>query len=288
VGFLDEARHDNKSNSAKIYCKKGIKNTIIRNGRKFSINMNGFVALNGNSLLKCKRIARSFDLSSFYCEIRIVNMKSKENAGKLQLLVNKYVSLIKLVRNQKFDRKTINKKVLTDEIIDKKVKMFKEAFRKMKIENIGENINIKDLLDLKGLEEEITIEKFLKKELFKDGKFKTEKKLLNEFKKELDTDEWRKIFENEKKIATVLDNARTHVAKITKAIAEILNIKLVFLEKYSSDLNLIERVWYSIKHKISATFVKDEVFLMVEYSHYFYKYANSETLSKKWIETYIN
>ncbi|MDR2545743.1 MAG: hypothetical protein LBD03_09495 [Methanobrevibacter sp.] len=54
----------------------------------------------------------------------------------------------------KYTKKTIIKKVLTDEIIDKKVKMFKEVFRKMKIENIGENTNIEDLLDLKGLEEE--------------------------------------------------------------------------------------------------------------------------------------
>ncbi|WP_211263809.1 transposase, partial [Methanobrevibacter cuticularis] len=100
--------------------------------------------------------------------------------------------------------------------------------------------------------------------------------------------DWKEMFENEKRIVIVLDNAKTHIAKIGKTIAKILNIKLVFLEKYASDINPIERVWYSIKDKLSVTYVEDEMFLMTEFSRYFYIYANSRTLVENWLDTYIN
>ncbi|WP_211263739.1 transposase, partial [Methanobrevibacter cuticularis] len=100
--------------------------------------------------------------------------------------------------------------------------------------------------------------------------------------------DWKEMFENEKRIVIVLDNAKTHIAKIGKTIAKILNIKLVFLEKYASDINPIERVWYSIKDKLSVTYVEDEMFLMTEFSRYFYIYANSRTLIENWLDTYIN
>ncbi|WP_211263788.1 hypothetical protein, partial [Methanobrevibacter cuticularis] len=88
VGSLDEARYDNKCNSGKLFYKKGFKNEIIRNGDRFSINAFGFQTFDGNSLIKFKRTARTFDLSTFYCEIRINNMESKENTAKLQLLID--------------------------------------------------------------------------------------------------------------------------------------------------------------------------------------------------------
>jgi transposase len=91
-----------------------------------------------------------------------------------------------------------------------------------------------------------------------------------------------------KRIVIVLDNAKIHIAKIGKAIAEVLNIKLVFLEKYASDINPIERVWYAIKDKLSVTYVEDEIFLMTVFSRYFYIYANSRTLTENWLDTYIS
>lgn len=36
------------------------------------------------------------------------------------------------------------------------------------------------------------------------------------------------MFENEKRIVIVLDNAKIHIAKIAKSIVKIFNIKLVF------------------------------------------------------------
>lgn len=136
-------------------------------------------------------------------------------------------------------------------------------------------------MDLKNLNDEISDEKLFKRENFKYKKTQSEKSLLYQFEKELKEGNWAKMFENEKRIVIVLDNARTHIAKIAKTIAKILNIKLVFLEKYASDINPIERVWYAIKDKLSVTYIEDDIFLMMKFSHYFYIYANSKTLTEK-------
>ncbi len=45
----------------------------------------------------------------------------------------------------------------------------------------------------------------------------------------------------------ILDNARYQKCKIVWAVAEILNIELLYLPAYSPNLNLIERLWKSVK-----------------------------------------
>ena len=292
IGSLDEARYDNKCNPGKLYYKKGTNNDIIRNGDRFSLNFYGFQTFEGNSVARVKRTARTLDLSTFYCDIRINNMESKENAGKLQLLIDKYNAEIKAVRNEKFNRNTVKKNVLEEELIEKKVKILENALGKMEIDNIDDLLSNQekflDLLDLENLDDEINNEKLFKRENFKYQKTQSEKSLLYQFEKELKEGNWKEMFENEKRIVIVIDNARTHTAKISKAIAKILNIKLVFLEKYASDINPIERVWYAIKDKLSVTYVEGETFLITEFLRYFYIYANSETLTEKWLDTYIS
>jgi len=292
IGSLDEARYDNKCNPGKLYYKKGTKNDITRNGDRFSLSFFGFQTFDGNSVARVKRTARTLDLSTFYCDIRINNMESKENTAKLQLLVDKYIAELKAIRNEKFNRSTVGKKVLEEELIERKVKILEDGLKKMEIDNVDDIIsnqeNLLNLLDLENLNDEIDDEKLFKRENFKYQKTQSERSLLYQFEKELKEGNWKEMFENEKRIVIVLDNARTHIAKISKAIAKILNIKLVFLEKYASDINPIERVWYAIKDKLSVTYVEDEIFLITEFMRYFYIYANSRTLTEKWLDTYIS
>jgi transposase len=47
----------------------------------------------------------------------------------------------------------------------------------------------------------------------------------------------------------VLDNARYQHCAVVKALAEQLNIPLLFLPSYSPNLNLIERLWRFVKKK---------------------------------------
>ncbi len=48
----------------------------------------------------------------------------------------------------------------------------------------------------------------------------------------------------------VLDNARYQHCALVKALAQQLNIQLVFLPSYSPNLNLIERLWRFTKKKV--------------------------------------
>ena len=47
-----------------------------------------------------------------------------------------------------------------------------------------------------------------------------------------------------------MNNARIHKAKITKIVADILNINLIFLPPYCPFLNPIEKVWRDVKREI--------------------------------------
>jgi transposase len=285
---LDECRYDTQCKPGKIFYKKGFKNEIVRNGDKFNLNIFGFQTFNGNSLIEFKRRSKTFDMLMFLMEIRVRNGVNKENMGKLQLKINEYTNIVNTIRNEKFDKSTVKKSVIKKEIIEKKTQNFENALKSI---NNEEELNfdidqasIIESIDLNIFEEEIADEKILKRKKFDNNKVQREKDVLYQILKEFQTKEYKDIFAEEKKIWIVLDNAKIHIAKLTKQIAEVLNIELIFIEPHASDLNPIERVWYSVKDKMSVTYVEDETYLINHFSDYFYFYANSETLNKKWIE----
>ncbi|KZX12248.1 transposase [Methanobrevibacter curvatus] len=111
----------------------------------------------------------------------------------------------------------------------------------------------------------------------KEKKKQNEKSNLHNFVSNLTEKEWVKDFKKEKRIVIVLDNAKIHRATLTKKVAKILNIKLVFLEKYSSDINPIERVWYSVKHKLSTKYIENDTYLKELFKHYFYIYTTKNS-----------
>jgi hypothetical protein len=86
--------------------------------------------------------------------------------------------------------------------------------------------NIKELIDLENIENEIKDGKILKKENHAKEKVISEKKLLNMFVEEFSTDEWKEIFKDEKRIVSILDNAKIHVAALSKKVAKLLKYKV--------------------------------------------------------------
>ena len=51
-------------------------------------------------------------------------------------------------------------------------------------------------------------------------------------------------------ITLILDNARYQKCKIVWALAESLNLELLYLPSYSPNLNLIERLWKFVKKQV--------------------------------------
>jgi len=92
--------------------------------------------------------------------------------------------------------------------------------------------------------------------------------------------------ENDCGIIIVLDNLAAHHAKITAKKAEELGIILVFLPKYSPDLNPIEQIWKSIKKSASIAFIESEKHLEKLMCDSFVKLAVSKSFAKGWIEKF--
>jgi putative transposase len=56
----------------------------------------------------------------------------------------------------------------------------------------------------------------------------------------------------------IIDNFRSHHAKLTTETAKKLNIDLVFLPPYSPHLNPIEYIWKTIKRELSPIFIEKQ------------------------------
>jgi putative transposase len=89
------------------------------------------------------------------------------------------------------------------------------------------------------------------------------------------------------RIMIILDNFRSHHAKLTTETAGKLNIDLVFLPPYSPDLNPIEYIWKTIKRELSPLFIKTKKQLREQIEKHFKKFSKTKTYAKKWIKKFL-
>jgi putative transposase len=90
-----------------------------------------------------------------------------------------------------------------------------------------------------------------------------------------------------KKIVLILDNFTSHTANYTKQCARDCGIDLVYLPKYSPDLNPIEYIWKSIKRVISRSFIYDIDHMRELIRNSFLENASKLSFAKYWIERFL-
>jgi putative transposase len=90
-----------------------------------------------------------------------------------------------------------------------------------------------------------------------------------------------------KDIVIFCDNFNSHKADYTKQIARDSSITLVFLPKYSPDLNPIEYIWKSIKRVISRSFVSDIDHTRALIHDSFLENASKLSFAGYWIERFL-
>jgi putative transposase len=104
-------------------------------------------------------------------------------------------------------------------------------------------------------------------------------------------DEFNKLFpnclESEKRIVIIIDNFSVHKTYLSRIICKILNIKLIYLPKYSLFLNPIEQLWRTIKNILHRNPIIDIDYLKNEVVKLYYELVDDTSFVKKWIDKYI-
>ena len=225
---------------------------------------------------------------TFLSETRKVNSIDKNTYDDLELLINKHYYLQNKIVSEyegfKYYKKDIIKHLLKNKINSLREKIIPFGNVHL-IDNYYEVIC--DYIVSNISKNEISDARILKKAHDKNYRIQGEISLAKNLEKELSQQYWVKRFKNEKEIILILDNATIHQATLTKKLAKSLNINLIYLPKYASDLNSIERLWYAIKREISIEFVEDINYLKRQFQIYFKKYTQTDSLAKNFMSEFI-
>lgn len=88
-------------------------------------------------------------------------------------------------------------------------------------------------------------------------------------------------------ILVFLDNFMAHKAAATGKFAESLGITLLFLPKYSPDLDPIEFVWKSVRRRISQiSFIRNEWSFKESIRTAFHRLVKSRSFMSAWLEKF--
>ena len=90
------------------------------------------------------------------------------------------------------------------------------------------------------------------------------------------------LIQNERKLNLILDNAQIHKAEVTRIVADILNINLVYLPIYSPFLNPIEKVWADIKREFYMEYYESVNDIIEVFEKEFHERVDNTSYFEKW------
>ena len=176
-------------------------------------------------------------------ETRKVNLIDEESAYELEILLNRCYYRQKQAVD-KYENTTYYKLEIKEYLAKKKIDKIRKELNKYgnnAIFLLDDNYNlIYDLVWSNISNREISDGRILKKEYDKQERNQKEIQIAKELIEELESKYWLEKFSSEKEIILILDNATIHHAVMTKTIVNLLKINLVYLPKYSPDLNYIK------------------------------------------------
>lgn len=92
----------------------------------------------------------------------------------------------------------------------------------------------------------------------------------------------------DERIVMILDNFRSHKAKVAREKAEELGIDPVFLPPYSPDLNPIEQIWRILKRKTSLKFAETREDFLDTIRETFNKLSKKLSFASGWMESFLS
>lgn len=227
---------------------------------------------------------------TFIGESRKVNVHDEDTYNELERVLNRYYCMQNKIVSES-ESYTYYKRDIINHLVKNKLAEIRNnilTYGKEYSRLIDDyHTMIRDSIISDISDKEISDARILKKAHDENNRIQGEKNLAKSLEKELSSDYWIKKFKNEKEILMILDNASIHKAVLTKKLAKSLNITLIYLPKYASDLNSIERLWYIIKHELSIEYVEDVDYLKEKFEVYFNEYTQTDSLAKKFITKFI-
>jgi hypothetical protein len=221
-------------------------------------------------------------------QIRIVNMEDCEEKFELLEILNSgefedefIKSLIPVKDSEEFKESIL--KNLDDNNASKELTM-KRLIRTINLENTEDKRKISKI---KAQNFTQTLLNYFNINISEDL-LKKPLKLKELFDNE---DEFDKLFpnclESEKRIVIIIDNFSVHKTYLSRIVCKILNIKLIYLPKYSPFLNPIEQLWRTIKNILHRNPIIDINYLKKEVVKLYYELVDNTSFVKNWIDEYI-
>jgi putative transposase len=270
------------------FLKKGEKCKVEVNPERIKISIGGFQSPNGISTEYMSDTINTFHFIRALLQIRTLNMENCEE---------KY-ALLEILNSKDFEDEFIKNSIPVKDLDEFKDSILKnledeDASKELTMKRLKKTMNMENTEDKRKISK-IKAQNFTQTLLdyfsinVSENLLKKPLKLKELFDNE---DEFNNLFPNcleyEKRIIIIIDNYSVHKTYLSRIACKILNIKLIYLPKYSPFLNPIEQLWRTIKNILHRNPIINIDYLKKEVVKLYYELVDDISFVKKWIDKYI-